>query len=287
MNNQPNINQKELEVIIEKHWLANENKELDIHNVELIESIQTIINSLDSGQLRIAQEEEGSWKTNQWLKKAILLSFKIKENKILQLKANDCTLTWYDKVDLKTQDWTQENFQNSNIRSVPGAYIRKGSYIGPNCVVMPSFINIGAYIDQGTMVDIWATIGSCAQIGKNCHISGNACIGGVLEPINNNPVIIEDNCFIGGGSQIVEGVIVEKGSIISSGVTISSSTKIVDRETGEITYGLIPAESVVVPGTITSKSNPSIGLSAAIIVKKKDAKAEGKTAINSFLRDIE
>lgn len=238
-----------------------------------------VIELLNSGKERVAQKAQEGWVINQWVKKAILLYFMTSEMKIMD---GGC-MQWYDKINLKL---TQEtNFAKMGVRAVPGCYVRTGSFIGENVVLMPSFVNIGAYIGQGTMVDSWATIGSCAQIGRNCHISGGAGIGGVLEPLQANPVIIEDNCFIGARSEIAEGVIVEEGAVIGMGVFIGSSTKIVDRHTGEITYGRVPAYSVVVPGVLPAKSNNLPGLACAVIIKKVDEKTRAKVSINDLLRE--
>lgn len=244
-------------------------------------NIDEIINALDKGEIRVAEKKNSNWQINQWVKKAILLSFKFQSNKAV--KAYDQSL-WFDKVDSKFTGWNNENFIQSAIRAVPGSYVRKGSFINNNSILMPSFVNIGAYIDEGSLIDTWATIGSCAQIGKNCHISGGAGIGGVLEPIQANPVIIEDNCFIGARSEIAEGVIVREGSVISMGVFLGQSTKIYDRETKVFIQGEIPPYSVVVPGTIPSEKDGT-HLYAAIIVKKVDKKTRNKTSINNLLRE--
>jgi 2,3,4,5-tetrahydropyridine-2,6-dicarboxylate N-succinyltransferase len=229
--------------------------------------------------LRICQKEGGKWQVNGWAKKAVLLSFRLNENTVIYPQNH------FDKVHLKCANWTEQDFVNAGFRAVPGSIVREGSYVGKNVVLMPSFVNIGAYVDDGTMIDGWATVGSCAQIGKNCHISGGAGIGGVLEPLQANPVIIEDNCFIGARSEIAEGVIVEEGAVISMGVYIGASTKIIDRATGEIFYGRVPAYSVVVPGNVADKNNPNLSLYAAVIVKKVDEKTRSKTSINELLRD--
>lgn len=243
--------------------------------------ISSVIGLIDSGSLRIAEKKNGSWQVNQWAKKAILLYFKFFQNaKINSFNSS----TWYDKIESKFDNWTERDFAKNLIRAVPGSFVRKGSYIGKNCVLMPSFINIGAYVDDGTLVDTWATIGSCAQIGKNCHISGGTGIGGVLEPLQADPVIIEDNCFIGARSEIAEGVIIKEGSVISMGVFLGKSTRIYDRETKKITYGEVPPYSVVVPGTLPSEKD-GVSLYAAIIVKKVDKQTRDKTSINNLLRE--
>ncbi|CAL4042522.1 2,3,4,5-tetrahydropyridine-2,6-dicarboxylate N-succinyltransferase [Buchnera aphidicola (Phyllaphis fagi)] len=243
--------------------------------------INQTINLIDSGILQVSEKISGKWITHQWLKKAILLYFCIKKNQITKGIKN----TFYDKIDLKYEHATDSELKRNNIRIVPPTTVRKGVFIGKNTILMPSFINIGAYIDDGTMIDTWSTVGSCARIGKNVHLSGGVGIGGVLEPIQNNPTIIEDNCFIGARSEIVEGVIVEKGSVISMGVYIGQSTKIYNRETQTITYGRIPAGSVVVPGTLPSKDK-KYSLYCAIIVKKVNNATLKKVEINQLLRNI-
>lgn len=245
------------------------------------EAVDTVLSMLDHGKLRVCFKENGSWVVNQWVKKAILLSFRLNDNSLM----NAGVKNYFDKVPLKFTNWSEKEFKEAGFRAIPGSVVRHGSFIAKNAVLLPSFVNIGAYVDEGTMVDTWATIGSCAQIGKHCHISGGAGIGGVLEPLQANPVIIEDNCFIGARSEIAEGVIVEEGSVISMGVYIGASTKIIDRATGEIFYGRVPAYSVVVPGNIKDKNNPDLSLYAAIIVKKVDEKTRSKTSINELLRD--
>ena len=241
--------------------------------------IDDIISLLDQGRISVSYKKDGQWLVNQWVKKAILLSFKTSEMKIF-----DGNFTkWYDKIDSKFAG-DEEKIRQSNARFVPGAYIRKGAFIGQNVVVMPSFINMGAHVGDGSLIDTWATVGSCAYIGKNCHISGGTGIGGVLEPLQASPVIIEDNCFIGARSEVVEGVVIEENSVLSMGVYIGQSTKIYDRETGEVHYGRVPAGSVVVPGSLPS-ANGKYSLYAAIIVKKVDAQTRAKTAINELLRD--
>ena len=246
---------------------------------EVKHAVETAIELLDSGQARVAEKIDGEWVVNQWLKKAVLLSFAMRDNVLMAGGETN----YFDKVESKFADYDQARFQNEGFRVVPPAAVRKGSFIAPGVVVMPSYVNIGAYVDSGTMVDTWATVGSCAQIGKNVHLSGGVGIGGVLEPIQAGPVIIEDNCFIGARSEIVEGVIVEEGAVISMGVYIGQSTKILDRETGEVSYGRIPAGSVVVSGSIPSKDGTH-SLYCAVIVKKVDAKTRSKTGLNELLR---
>ena len=249
---------------------------------KLVRAINETINLADSGKIRVANKKNGNWIVNQWIKKAILLSFRI--NKMEMMKGP--YTTWYDKVPGKTVKWKERDWKKAGYRHVPNGVVRKGAYIAKNVVLMPSFVNLGAYVDEGTMIDTWASVGSCAQIGKNCHISGGAGIGGVLEPLQAGPVIIEDNCFIGARSEIAEGVLVKEGSVLSMGVYIGASTKIVDRNTGEIYFGKVPAYSVVVPGSLPNKSNPNgPSLYCAVIVKKVDEKTRSKTSINDLLRD--
>ena len=253
-------------------------------NVEtsVSDAVNECIALLDSGQARVAEKKDGDWVVNEWLKKAVLLSFRINDNEFIKGGFTN----YYDKVDSKFANHNIRDFRESGVRVVPPANARIGSYIAPNVVLMPSYVNIGAYVDEGTMVDTWATVGSCAQIGKNVHLSGGVGIGGVLEPLQAAPTIIEDDCFIGARSEVVEGVIVEKGSVISMGVYIGQSTKIFNRMTGEITYGRIPAGSVVVSGNLPSKDG-TYSLYCAVIVKQVDAKTLGKTGLNDLLRSID
>jgi len=246
------------------------------------DAINQVIDLLDSGELRVSEKIDGEWVTHQWLKKAVLLSFRINDNQVME----GAETRFYDKVPMKFAGWDDARFKAAGFRVVPPAAVRQGAYIARNTVLMPSYVNIGAFVDEGTMVDTWATVGSCAQIGKNVHLSGGVGIGGVLEPLQANPTIIEDNCFIGARSEIVEGVIVEEGSVISMGVYIGQSTKIYDRETGEVHYGRVPAGSVVVSGNLPSKDG-SYSLYCAVIVKKVDAKTLSKTGINELLRTID
>merc|ERR1712127_980299 len=248
----------------------------------IIDAIKETIELTDQGKIRVAEKKNGTWIVNQWVKKAILLSFKINKMEILRGPYT----SWYDKVPGKSVNWKEEDWKKAGYRHVPNGVVRKGSYIAKNAVLMPCFVNLGAYVDEGTMIDTWASVGSCAQVGKNCHISGGAGIGGVLEPLQAGPVIIEDNCFVGARSEIAEGVLVEEGAVISMGVYIGASTKIVDRETGKISYGKVPAYSVVVPGNLPNKKNPDgPSLYCAVIVKKVDEKTRSKTSINDLLRD--
>jgi 2,3,4,5-tetrahydropyridine-2-carboxylate N-succinyltransferase len=267
-----------LQAIIEELW--ERRTELSLKSpVEVIGAINQVVGELDSGTLRVAEKIDGEWVTNQWAKKAVLLSFRVSDNRVQE--AGD--IRFFDKVDTKFEDWNEEQFRQGGFRVVPGTIVRKGSYIAKNAVLMPSFVNIGAYVDEATMVDTWVTVGSCAQIGKNVHLSGGVGIGGVLEPLQANPTIIEDNCFIGARSEVVEGVIIGENSVLSMGVYIGQSTPIYDRETGEITYGRVPPGSVVISGTLP-KANGAYSLYAAIIVKKVDAQTRSKTSINELLR---
>ena len=274
---------------IEKFW---DNKDsINFSDEDIKKKILSVLASLDSGELRVCEKVDNSWITNEWIKKAILLSFRSQDNMMFSSGISNSRrgqYSWFDKVFLKTSGWIEDEWTKRNFRSVPGAIIRYSSFIAENVVLMPSFVNLGAYVDSGTMIDTWATVGSCAQIGKNVHISGGAGIGGVLEPLQANPVIIEDNCFVGARSEIAEGVIVEEGSVISMGVYIGASTKIIDRESGEIFFGKIPPYSVVVPGSIPGKKLPNgesgPSLYCAVIVKKVDARTRSKTSINDLLR---
>ncbi|MCP4862446.1 MAG: 2,3,4,5-tetrahydropyridine-2,6-dicarboxylate N-succinyltransferase [Alteromonas sp.] len=249
---------------------------------EVKQAVSDAIALLNSGEARVAEKIAGEWVVHQWLKKAVLLFFRLHNNDVME----GAESRFYDKVPLKYADYTAEQFVADGVRIVPPAAVRTGSFVGKNVVVMPSYVNIGAFVDEGTMVDTWATVGSCAQIGKNVHLSGGVGIGGVLEPLQANPTIIEDNCFIGARSEIVEGVIVEEGAVISMGVYIGQSTRIYDRETGEVHYGRVPAGAVVVPGNLPSKDG-KYSLYAAIIVKKVDAKTRAKVGINALLRGAE
>ncbi|MGK5063497.1 2,3,4,5-tetrahydropyridine-2,6-dicarboxylate N-succinyltransferase [Janthinobacterium sp. LB3P112] len=273
---------QQLQIIIDQAW---ENRaEINPRNgtAELRDAVSHVINGLDNGSIRVAEKTSGDWVVNQWVKKAVLLSFRLEDNVVLP---SDGTMQFYDKVPTKFANYTAEDFAKGGFRVVPPAVARRGSFIAKNVVLMPSYVNIGAYVDEGAMVDTWATVGSCAQIGKNVHLSGGVGIGGVLEPMQANPTIIEDNCFIGARSEIVEGVIVEENSVISMGVYIGQSTKIYDRATGEVTYGRVPAGSVVVSGNLPSEDG-KYSLYCAVIVKRVDAKTRAKTGINELLRGI-
>jgi 2,3,4,5-tetrahydropyridine-2,6-dicarboxylate N-succinyltransferase len=247
---------------------------------EIRAAVEESLTMLDQGTARVAEKIDGDWVVNQWLKKAVLLSFRVNENRVMDGGVN----RYYDKVETKFATYTPDDFAKAGVRVVPNANARHGSYIAPGAVLMPSYVNIGAYVDSGTMVDTWVTVGSCAQIGKNVHLSGGVGIGGVLEPLQAGPTIIEDNCFIGARSEIVEGVVVEEGSVISMGVYIGQSTKIFNRMTGEIIYGRVPAGSVVVPGNLPAKDGTH-SLYCAVIIKQVDEKTRSKTGINELLRD--
>ncbi len=255
---------------------------------EIRDAVEASLELLDSGKARAATRgADGTWTVHQWLKKAVLLSFRLNDMGVV--KGGPGASTWWDKVPSKFEGWGEEQFRSAGFRAVPNAVVRRSAYVAKNVVLMPSFVNLGAYVDEGTMVDTWATVGSCAQIGKNVHLSGGVGIGGVLEPLQAGPTIIEDNCFIGARSEVVEGCIVREGSVLGMGVFIGKSTKIVDRATGEITYGEVPPYSVVVAGTLPGKSfpngEPGPGLYCAVIVKRVDEKTRSKTGINELLRD--
>jgi len=275
----------DLKDIIEAGWEARDTLSADTQG-EFREGVEETLNLLDSGKLRVAEKHDGTWHVNQWAKKAVLLSFRL--NPMHAIAGGPGQSSWYDKVESKFTGWGDEQFKQAGFRAVPNCVVRKSAYIAPDVVLMPSFVNLGAYVDSGTMVDTWVTIGSCAQIGKNCHISGGVGIGGVLEPLQAEPVIIEDNCFIGARSEVAEGVIVEEGSVLSMGVFLGASTKIIDRTTGEIFQGRVPAYSVVIPGTIPGKPLPDgsagPGLACAVIVKRVDERTRSKTSINELLR---
>ncbi|WP_417253375.1 2,3,4,5-tetrahydropyridine-2,6-dicarboxylate N-succinyltransferase [Celeribacter sp.] len=271
----------QLEAAIEAAWDARDTI-TPATGGETREAIEATLNALDHGEIRVAEkQEDGNWSVNQWAKKAVLLGFRIKDMELHD--GGPQGSGWWDKVDSKFKGWGAAEFSEAGFRAVPNAVVRKSAYIAPGVVLMPSFVNLGAYVDSGTMVDTWATVGSCAQIGKNVHLSGGAGIGGVLEPLQAGPVIIEDNCFIGARAEVAEGVIVREGSVLGMGVYLGQSTKIVDRETGEVFYGEVPPYSVVVAGTMPSKNG--VNLYCAVIVKRVDAKTRSKTGINELLRD--
>jgi 2,3,4,5-tetrahydropyridine-2,6-dicarboxylate N-succinyltransferase len=271
---------QQLQLIIDQAWENRASYSPKSAPAELKEAVAHVLSALDSGALRVAQKIDGAWQVNQWIKKAVLLSFRLEDNMVMPSGDH---MQFYDKVPTKFANYSANDFAQAGFRVVPPAVARRGSFIGKNVVLMPSYVNIGAYVDEGTMVDTWATVGSCAQIGKNVHLSGGVGIGGVLEPMQANPTIIEDNCFIGARSEVVEGVIVEENSVISMGVYIGQSTKIYDRATGEVSYGRIPAGSVVVSGNLPS-SDGKYSLYCAVIVKRVDAQTRSKTSINELLR---
>ena len=268
--------------IIEKGYDARGQMADDAESRELDDAVQSAITMLDAGTGRVAEPRDGGWHVNQWLKKAVLLSFRLSSNEIIPGQYSN----FFDKVPLKYASYTDEDFQRDGVRVVPDAIVRRGAHVASDVVLMPSYVNIGAFVDSGTLVDTWATVGSCAQIGKNVHLSGGVGIGGVLEPVQAGPTIIEDNCFIGARSEVVEGVIVEKGSVISMGVYIGQSTRIYDRESGETSYGRVPAGSVVVSGNLPS-SDGKYSLYCAVIVKCVDAKTRAKTSLNDLLRNVD
>jgi 2,3,4,5-tetrahydropyridine-2-carboxylate N-succinyltransferase len=277
-----------LEAVVDRAWDERDTIGPDTRG-EVRKAVDAAISSLDRGEARIAEKADEEWVVRQWLKKAVLLSFRLNEMRVISAESSwkrSETLPgpWWDKVPSKFAGWGEREFRDGGFRVVPGAYVRRGAYVAPGAVLMPSFVNIGAYVGEGTMVDTWATVGSCAQIGRNVHISGGAGIGGVLEPLQAAPVIIEDDCFIGARSEVAEGVLVEQGSVLSMGVFLGASTKIVDRSTGDVTYGRVPPYSVVVPGTLPGKDGAP-ALACAVIVKRVDERTRSKTSINELLRD--
>ena len=280
------MNTSALQSTIDSAWEDRETIGIDTTG-GIRDAVDGAIEMLDSGQARVAEKSGGGWRVNQWLKKAVLLSFRL--NDMAPLTGGPGGANWFDKVPSKFQGWDEARFREAGFRAVPNCIVRHSAYIAPGVILMPCFVNLGAYVDSGTMIDTWATVGSCAQIGKDCHISGGAGTGGVLEPLQADPVIIEDNCFIGARSEVAEGVIVEQGAVLSMGVYIGASTKIVDRATGEIHFGRVPAYSVVVPGSMPGKDlpdgTPGPGLYCAVIVKQVDEKTRSKTSINDLLRD--
>jgi 2,3,4,5-tetrahydropyridine-2,6-dicarboxylate N-succinyltransferase len=272
-----------LENIIERAWPQRASLSPSSAPADLREAVEAALDELDSGRLRVAEKIDGAWVVHQWLKKAVLLSFRLRDNVVMGGTGELDPLRFYDKVDGKFSRFDADRFRASGVRVVPPAAARRGAYIGRNVVLMPSFVNIGAYVDEGTMVDTWATVGSCAQIGRNVHLSGGVGIGGVLEPVQAAPTVIEDNCFIGARSEVVEGVIVEQDAVISMGVYIGASTRIYDRESGQILYGKVPRGAVVVPGSLPARDGTH-SLYCAVIVKRVDAQTRAKTGINELLR---
>ena len=276
----------ELQSIIDQAWedraTINARTSGDVRN-----AVDKALDLLDAGEARVAEKIDGKWTVHQWLKKAVLLYFRL--NDMARISGGPDGAPWFDKVPAKTQNWDDAHFRKAGFRAVPGCVVRRSAYIAPEAVLMPSFVNMGAYVDSGTMIDTWATVGSCAQIGKNCHISGGAGIGGVLEPIQAEPVIVEDHCFIGARSEVAEGVIVEQGSVLAMGVYLGASTRIIERDTGKIHVGRVPAYSVVVPGNLPGRplpdGSPGPSLYCAVIVKRVDAQTRAKTSINDLLRD--
>jgi len=269
----------DLQTTIERAWEERATRSPREADPAILDAVEHTIDALDHGRLRVAEKQKGDWLVHQWIKKAVLLSFRLKDNAVM----GDAPVHYYDKVALKFDGFGEAAFKQGGYRVVPPAVARRGCFIAKNVVLMPSYVNIGAYVDEGTMVDTWATVGSCAQIGKNVHLSGGVGIGGVLEPLQANPTIIEDNCFIGARSEVVEGVVVEENSVLAMGVYLSQSTKIYDRATGKITYGRVPSGSVVVPGSLPS-ADGSHSLACAVIVKRVDAQTRAKTSINDLLR---
>jgi 2,3,4,5-tetrahydropyridine-2-carboxylate N-succinyltransferase len=272
----------ELQGVIERAWEERDSIGAGTKG-EVRQAVDTAIAALDSGEARIAEKQGGEWIVHQWLKKAVLLSFRL--NPMEAISGAPGGAHWWDKVPSKFAGWGEKEFAAAAFRAVPGAIVRRGAYVAPGAVLMPSFVNIGARVGEGTMIDTWATVGSCAQIGSNVHISGGAGIGGVLEPLQAGPVIIEDDCFVGARSEVAEGVVVERGSVLSMGVFLGASTKIVDRESGETFIGRVPAYSVVVPGALPARDGKGPSLACAVIVKRVDARTRSKTSINELLRD--
>ena len=275
------MDEQQFQQVIERAWDEREQLGPETRG-EVRLAVDAALGALDRGEARIAEKSGDEWTVHQWLKKAVLLSFRL--NPMEAISGGAGGAHWWDKVPSKFAGWGEKEFAAAAFRAVPGAIVRRGAYVAPGAVLMPSFVNIGAYVGEGTMVDTWATVGSCAQIGRNVHISGGAGIGGVLEPLQAGPVIIEDDCFIGARSEVAEGVVVEQGSVLSMGVFLGASTKIVDRSTGEVQYGRVPAYSVVVPGALTGRDG-SPALACAVIVKRVDERTRSKTSINELLRD--
>jgi len=275
----------DLKSAIESAWEARESLNASTTG-PVRAAVATTLDLLDAGSVRVAEKKDGTWVVNTWLKQAVLMSFRLNDNVVMPGSGGT---NWFDKVPSKFEGWGENRFRAAGFRAVPGSIVRRSAYIAPGVVLLPSFVNVGAYVDSGTMIDTWATVGSCAQIGKNVHISGGTGIGGVLEPLQAGPVIIEDNCFIGARSEVAEGVIVEEGAVLSMGVFIGASTKVIDRATGEVFMGRVPAHSVVVPGALPGKAlpdgSPGPSLACAVIVKRVDARTRSKVSINELLRD--
>jgi 2,3,4,5-tetrahydropyridine-2-carboxylate N-succinyltransferase len=274
------MNDSALERVIEAAWEKRDRLSPATKGMER-EAVEEALSALDSGRLRVAEKRDGAWRVNQWLKKAVLLSFRL--NDFAPIPGGPGGAPWWDKIESKFKGWTAADFSAAGFRAVPGAIVRRSAFIGKSAVLMPCFVNAGAYVGENTMVDTWATIGSCAQVGSNCHISGGVGIGGVLEPLQATPVIVEDNCFIGARSEIAEGIVIGEGSVVAMGVYLGTSTKIVDRASGAVSYGVVPPYSVVVPGTMPSARGPS--LYCAVIAKRVDERTRAKTSINELLRD--
>jgi 2,3,4,5-tetrahydropyridine-2-carboxylate N-succinyltransferase len=272
-----------IENTLEQAWEQRESLTPSSAPPGLREAVEAALDDLDAGRRRVAEKIDGAWVVHQWLKKAVLLSFRLRDNAVMGSGGERDPLRFYDKVDTKFSGYDAERFRSSGVRVVPPAVVRRGAYIARNVVLMPSFVNIGAYVDEGTMVDTWATVGSCAQIGRNVHLSGGVGIGGVLEPVQAAPTVIEDNCFIGARSEVVEGVVVEQDAVLSMGVYLGASTRIYDRENGQILYGRVPRGAVVVPGSLPARDG-SHSLYCAVIVKRVDAQTRAKTGINELLR---
>ena len=273
----------EMQEIIDDAWERRDSVGTESDSA-LRAAVDAALDGLDAGALRVAEKHDGGWHINQWLKKAVLLSFRLYDTRPIPGAPGENS-TWFDKVESKFAGWDAARFAAAGFRAVPSCVVRHSAHIAPGVVLMPCFVNVGAYVDRGTMIDTWATVGSCAQVGKNCHISGGAGIAGVLEPLQADPVIIEDDCFIGARSEVAEGVIVETGSVLAMGVYIGASTKIVDRDSGEVHYGRVPAYSVVVPGTLPGRGSNGPSLYCAVIVKQVDERTRAKTSINELLRD--
>ncbi len=280
------MDKSNLEAVIDAAWAVRDEIGPDTAG-ETRDAIDAALDLLDSGEARVAEPSPQGWKVNEWLKKAVLLSFRTED--MATISGGPGGAPWFDKVTSKFDGWDEARFRKAGFRAVPHCVVRRSAYIAPGVILMPSFVNLGAYVGSGSMVDTWATVGSCAQVGSNCHISGGAGLGGVLEPLQAGPVVVEDNCFIGARSEVVEGVVVEEGSVLSMGVYIGASTKIVDRTTGEVLYGRVPAYSVVVPGSLPGKPTadgaPGPALYCAVIIKRVDEKTRSKTSINDLLRD--